>query len=725
MRLVIECAGKKVEYPLTESTVIVGRENTCDIYFPEPSLSRRHLMCSLHGHELTVRDLNSKNGTFFGPQRVQEARLLPGVRLRAGNCFIYLMSEEEDGATTAAAEPTAFRLQSEVEPAPPPVIDLESQVPDDENFAEEEEPTPVDDNISDAVAATEDNEARLLVREGRWFVQDPATGVEIEIVPLQGAPNTDGPSSAGEAAALPVLSTGSAHAAALPALRGEAVALTRIQAVALPAASPAQGWLGTLLADPKKRWYLIGTVALVAVLAVLASVLFKPKPPPPPISVGRYRHELNQAITQYSQGDSQEALATLDKLRKMPLNFKPFIAEMMVETITADMAMAKDFAKGYSDAQKRWKELRDDSKTPAELRKIAQRRALWINSEEGNFLSLNEAKRYAENGDYARARAYAANVSEDSMFHKEAAPIVRQAHEAVIKRIIDRAETAVRQQKWQDAVAAYEEAIDTDDSLAAALKPKITLYERYERERKAYEQARSMAANDRHADALRQLNAIAKDSPYAENAASLRSQCNASGSNQAAQAAYTAGNGRGALDTLEKAGMKSSGLYSRIQRILEKQKEAQQAQAEGRFQTAENAWRAIISMESNKDNAYVKEAARELQYIPERKNQMSGQYVREADTLLEQFQFKSARKKFTAALLLNAGNQGAVDGLNQLRKRAQLEYNLAINERESNPKKALARLQIAADCLSPTDRRFQDIETLVKRIREEMKEGNP
>ena len=717
MRLLIECAGRQVEYPLTEGVVVVGRDNTCDICFPETSLSRRHLMCTLRGQELAVRDLNSKNGTFLGPQRIQEARLVPGVRLRAGNCFLSVLPEADEAATGEVAGSGSLRLRTEGEGAAlPPGADLESMVPDDEHFAEEEEPTPVDESLAESMAADGDDGARLLVRDGRWLVQDPATGVEVEIVPLQGAP-----AAGREAAALPVLRAAGEQTAMTPALReGNQAGMPALFQPALPATMAQQGPVGRLLSDPKKWWYLIGAIALIAVLAVSATLLLKSKPPPPPISVGAYRSELNRAIAQYARGESQQALAALAALRKKPMNFKPIVAEMLAQTITADTAMAKDFAAGYGEAQKQWKEVRDDSKTPEELRKIAGKRVRWIGDEEGNLLSLNEAKQYAAKGDYARARAYATNVSADSMFYQEAAPIITQARNAVMRGILDRAEAAFRTQKWQDAVAAYQEAIDNDDGLAETLKPKIALSECYEREREAYQKAGTLAGQGRHADALRQLNSIATDSPYAKNAASLRAQCQATGSNQAALAAYNAGNGEGALDILDKAGLKSGGLYSKIQRVQEKRKDAWEAMKEGKFQTAENAWKTITGLENNKDNFYVKEALRELQYIPERKKQMSEQFVTEAHRLLEQFQYKAARARFVEALLLNSANQGAVDGLNQLRARAQREHNLAFNEWKTNPKKALVRLQIAADCLSPTDSRFQDIEILVKRIKDEM-----
>jgi len=722
VRLVIECAGKKVEYPLTEGTLIVGRDSSCDICFPDPSLSRRHLMCALSGLDVRIRDLSSKNGTFLGPQRVSEVRLQPGVRIRAGNCFICAEEEAQDATVAEVEQPSTAPEPVEEAPGHPP-MDLESRVPDDENFEQEEEPTPVDESIPQAVAAENDEEARLLVRDNRWFVQDPATGVEVEIVPLGGGGSSIAtqPEQTGGPLAVDAL-----RPAALPAVRprGRAGALVPVRGGVVPGAAREQSWLGKLLTDRKKRRRLIAITALCALAAVLAAVLLKSKPPPPPISASLYRREVNRAVNQYAAGNSELALATLQNLQKMPMNFKPRVAEMFQETILADVKMEKSFAKGYEEAQKRWKEVREDSKTPAELRKIAKKRSRWIDDEENNYLSLTEARRYVEAGDFISAERYARNVREDSMFRKEADPIIRQAHAAVIKGIIERAEAAVRRQKWPQAVATYKEAIEHDDSLADQLKPKIALYERYQRELTAYNSAQSLAQAGRHADALRQLDTIVKDSPYAKNAASLRAQCEASGSSQAALTAYNGGNGDGALKILDKAGLKSGGLYSKIQRVLEVRAQAWQAMKEGKFQTAENAWKTVTGIETDKNNHYVKEALRELQYLPQRKRQMAEQFVKEANEALERLEYKAARLKFFEALLLNPDNQNAVNGRVQLRKKAQLEYNLALNDAPDYPEKALERLRIAAACLDPTDDRFQNVQRLIRRIKERMKKGS-
>jgi adenylate cyclase len=57
---------------------VVGRSPECDVSIPEPWISSRHALVEKRGDELWVLDLDSRNGTWLGAQRVREARLKDG-----------------------------------------------------------------------------------------------------------------------------------------------------------------------------------------------------------------------------------------------------------------------------------------------------------------------------------------------------------------------------------------------------------------------------------------------------------------------------------------------------------------------------------------------------------------------------------------------------------------------------------------------------------------------
>jgi|HubBroStandDraft_6_1064221.scaffolds.fasta_scaffold226615_1 pSer/pThr/pTyr-binding forkhead associated (FHA) protein len=69
---------------LAEGTILVGRDSSCSIVLTDSSVSRRHAEFSIKGILLTVRDLNSRNGTFVDGERIQAAQVQAGQQIQLG-----------------------------------------------------------------------------------------------------------------------------------------------------------------------------------------------------------------------------------------------------------------------------------------------------------------------------------------------------------------------------------------------------------------------------------------------------------------------------------------------------------------------------------------------------------------------------------------------------------------------------------------------------------------
>lgn len=73
------------EFPLQAlpgSKVTIGRGSQCDIVFAGTHLSRQHAEIEIGKEVLRIRDLGSANGTFINNERIQQADLKAGDRLR-------------------------------------------------------------------------------------------------------------------------------------------------------------------------------------------------------------------------------------------------------------------------------------------------------------------------------------------------------------------------------------------------------------------------------------------------------------------------------------------------------------------------------------------------------------------------------------------------------------------------------------------------------------------
>lgn len=73
------------EFPLggiPNAVISLGRGAQCDIVFPGTHLSRRHAEITISPTYLTIRDLNSANGTFVNDEKVELSKVYAGDRIR-------------------------------------------------------------------------------------------------------------------------------------------------------------------------------------------------------------------------------------------------------------------------------------------------------------------------------------------------------------------------------------------------------------------------------------------------------------------------------------------------------------------------------------------------------------------------------------------------------------------------------------------------------------------
>ncbi len=77
-------------FPLPEGEFWVGRQPTNDLQLEDHAVSRRHCLFVRSGAECTLRDLESRNGTFVTGTPVTEQHLTPGDEIRiGGSLFCY------------------------------------------------------------------------------------------------------------------------------------------------------------------------------------------------------------------------------------------------------------------------------------------------------------------------------------------------------------------------------------------------------------------------------------------------------------------------------------------------------------------------------------------------------------------------------------------------------------------------------------------------------------
>jgi DNA-binding NtrC family response regulator len=93
---------------LEEGVLVVGAGREADVVIESDSVSRRHAELRLVPEGVSVRDLDSKNGSYYANQRFQSMILHPGARFRAGDVEIEISLDYQALGERAADEAESY-----------------------------------------------------------------------------------------------------------------------------------------------------------------------------------------------------------------------------------------------------------------------------------------------------------------------------------------------------------------------------------------------------------------------------------------------------------------------------------------------------------------------------------------------------------------------------------------------------------------------------------------
>ena len=87
---------------LPEGDYSVGRQSTCNLNLEDHAVSRKHCLFIRSGRQCTVKDLESRNGTFVNGTPVTEHTLEQGDEIRIGaSVFCYLVDRGRAAKSTS------------------------------------------------------------------------------------------------------------------------------------------------------------------------------------------------------------------------------------------------------------------------------------------------------------------------------------------------------------------------------------------------------------------------------------------------------------------------------------------------------------------------------------------------------------------------------------------------------------------------------------------------
>jgi DNA-binding winged helix-turn-helix (wHTH) protein len=89
---------------LDDGEYVLGRDPHVEIYLDAPGVSRRHAVITIAAGRATIEDLESKNGTFVGDQRIDESRVIgDGDVLTVGSVKLTVRALQAPASTETEA----------------------------------------------------------------------------------------------------------------------------------------------------------------------------------------------------------------------------------------------------------------------------------------------------------------------------------------------------------------------------------------------------------------------------------------------------------------------------------------------------------------------------------------------------------------------------------------------------------------------------------------------
>jgi pSer/pThr/pTyr-binding forkhead associated (FHA) protein len=92
------------------ASIVIGRDPTCDLVLPDPSVSERHAEVKAIADKHIIDDLESDSGISVGGRRVEFHVLGPGDRVQIGAFQVEYLEQATDASTTTETKPTGWTL---------------------------------------------------------------------------------------------------------------------------------------------------------------------------------------------------------------------------------------------------------------------------------------------------------------------------------------------------------------------------------------------------------------------------------------------------------------------------------------------------------------------------------------------------------------------------------------------------------------------------------------
>jgi tetratricopeptide (TPR) repeat protein len=145
-----------------------------------------------------------------------------------------------------------------------------------------------------------------------------------------------------------------------------------------------------------------------------------------------------------------------------------------------------------------------------------------------------------------------------------------------------------------------------------------------------------------------------------------------------ARGLYEAGKASEALALLEEQGLKDSPMYKQISEVAGAQSSADAAAAKGDYETAVKEWQRLAEMTRRGPRIYQEHARSQLSSWKNKARAKADQEMVDGKDALDKEDYARARKSYEEATRLDPEHRLGLHGLEKLRQKAVIQYNLGL-----------------------------------------------
>ncbi len=666
MRFWSDEGGVRHSHPLRQGVLVLGRHPSCDVVILGERVSKRHLECDVEGGLVTIRDLQSANGTLVNGSRITSCMLKHGDEVSLGG-YRLVLDTASAVPTPMEPSPNSFDYEPTDSKAavPEPV-----PVPPEQPLSFDKEPrpddTPVDNSFVPQAYAPASLQPQVVARDGRMYLRDPRTSNEVEIVPRG---RTGGP------------------------------------------ADVAGYYAEKEVAEKKKNTYLIAGALVVAVLMIVTLALTSgpsSDAPPPNIkafSRADYNAKAERAVELITEGNFADAVKELHVAHREYPSYQVAGALKEIAEQGGKAGQSRDEFNWLS-GEASLRELMESRWTTAKVRTFASNRIDWIYDVQHQEQIADNAKAKLAAGEPEKALAEFEKLPPDSLVRKKYVPQINEIILACYSKHMERARDALGRMNWNGAIDAYGAA---NKFASNVQKADIAAGVRTARKRMAEQQALDSANARLREDSPDSLNAAIKlldgvddSGPLAGRKRDLCQRINARIAElrieqkaDMARTLYKAGRGSEAIQLITESGLTElEPLCAKIEKLAKLLKEAQAAYANGDYDLAKSRWGEAATEEPAADNAYHKGAVDKLAELAQKDTatRIAMEYNKRADAAQLKDDPETARRFYLKAMSWDPLATAGKDGLASLRHTAHVYYNQARDLRYGGETKKAAEL---------------------------------